>query len=419
VCRDAWGDRVLALSAPARPVSPHALRALVYREVLFLLAFTTYWMQKCGADEMIVKFIRSLGVTSIHMPGVVMMFADVLMQLFVAVCLLYLTLIVVVRIVCLHQSELKKDHSKSAAARSSTPSNYDAQRAYFVFNLKSGVFEDAFYYDQYDFSRYLALSLDHVLEDLSSITVVTWVIFGIFETIIFCVMAFAGVSASDSLAVQISLAILCPLIALFILLWAYIRELTLTERGKTLFVEERNRADSDPNPSNATNAALLTNKEGSEDSAPVSVELSCNGLCGDGWTLSVLQAFAFLTCYSVARILAAKRTYDSAQSIEVFVVLGGFVVLYFFQVYLLCSATLRCGTVFSLPPFVSKQGKTRAKRIKEYLINDKNYKFAAAADVLGIQSKDNVPAQLRLETALYQTDLKDEVTMGHPVIQVE
>merc|ERR1711939_230280 len=135
------------------------------------------------------------------------------------------------------------------------------------------------------------------------------------------------------MGIEILLALFGPLLGIFLLVWVFFKESEILRIG----------SDSQAVPNQGA------------------------AMCSATLPLSFCQAITFITCYTVARILAAKRTYHGGgygtEPWEVFFILTGFVLLYLFQAYLVSTITSKCNTVLSVPPFMSEENKKMKNRI--------------------------------------------------------
>jgi len=196
--------------------------------------------------------------------------------------------------------------------------------------------------DTFDYARYMAICIDDTIALVSELTITSWVALGVFDVILWSVITYAkGVDANVNRGIQIGIGLLVPFLGLA--LWI----LVLSKHKEQL-----------------EKSAKKNPKEASED--VISKTFTCCASDGS-WPVIALQAMSFVTCYTIARIVAARKTYHAAEYgaelWAIMLVLGVFLFIFFLQVWLMYDLTRKCAVVFNLPPYISTKHKALIKRV--------------------------------------------------------
>jgi len=345
--------------------------------VLCCVAFTFYCANKAGIDVHFAAYIRKKMQIEICLEDLGRLICDVWMQLFVATVLLFLMTATTIALVLNKQINLRNGH-KSAAQLEADPgteeklSEVERVQANNYLNLRDYLYtvssddKSALYVagitKTFDLSRYLAVGLDTLVGLLSFFQLSSWTVFLLFELLIWSV-ATMGERLPDRLVlVLIALSGFMP--SLVLLAWVTCTERCFSVLPGAVFRDKLSNID----PDNQTAPSIDPAKKGSS-----SWMLTC--CLGVRGIMALLQAASFLTCYAVARWIAAERAYNWGWEGKKDTITHGwkvpfsialFVLLYALQVLFQSGVVISCGTILYLPPGMTKQNVHQVKLIVDY-----------------------------------------------------
>ena len=347
--------------------------------ILGFMAFTVWTCSQCKVWDKITKSVNHHHLTP---SALLHMVEAVHMQIFMAMVLQFIAMAWVIHRSMVFQRELRGAFMPDTAVPDNvgveaTASNLGTQDPhviqmaivsdFFVRTVHTAVPEIR---PEFDMSRYLAVSLDNILKDLTFFSPWTWFSVMCFEAVT-CVLAFLWESKNDSFMWQLvvmSAVAMVPVVAIFI--WARVQKCWILSTGAKL------------QESTSVAAHLDTESRTFKKS-----------ILNDKFPLRLMQACSFIISYSMISLVGAARFYDgdwggvygdSLNWEESSFYWFFSVVLWVLMLGLQADTVITCTLVLSLPPFVDAENEKLARKVVCAVEDAERTQFEQAAKILGL-----------------------------------
>jgi hypothetical protein len=318
--------------------------------ILVLLFFTVYcYTRTHGDSEYLAEQIRKhLGV-EIYAPGLNWAIFDIMTQLFIALALMFLKICFTVELVLAFQKRVAIEREQSHD-NPEEHTDYAKLRCLLVMGYPTASEETKEPFQckednkNFDFARYLAVVVELIMEELMIFSVWSWILLGVFEFFLHIGVAESDVGSETDTAIHVTVGCFGPLVAFILLIWMWQQEAYCIDIGNKLRKKQVEDAD--------THLSSMSESR-----------------CNTNWPIKLLQAASFFTCFAVARIIAARRTYyggwygSDSPVYEIILNVVAYLLLYTFQVFVEACVVVRATTVFALPPYMDKEKRELATRI--------------------------------------------------------